>query len=187
MLAGFYCVTAYELRKSPAPGAPAFWPSASPLPHSSAQPTLLVFLHPRCPCSRATLDELARVLHEHPGVAATAVFVRPEGVPGSWEHDTLWRDAGQIPGLKRCVDEQGREAQRFDAAASGHTLIYRPDGRLVFEGGLTASRGHYGANLASDAALAALDAKPAAESQWPVYGCPLLDEPKSCCKAKSEP
>jgi hypothetical protein len=184
VMIGFYRLAAYELRQNPTVGAPKIWPADSQLPHAPARSALLVFLHPKCPCSRATLDELARILHEHSDVDATAVFVRPEGVPEAWEQSDLWQDAGRIPGLSRHVDEDGVEARRFDVTASGHTLIYRPDGRLAFEGGLTAARGHYGQNSASDAALTALQAAPASPLDFPTYGCPLLDEPQSCCKAK---
>ncbi|HEY5312193.1 MAG TPA: hypothetical protein VIK18_06725 [Pirellulales bacterium] len=184
VLLGFYRITAYELRRSPAVGAPRMWPAESRLPHSPSHSTLLVFLHPRCPCSRATLDELGRVLHGHRDVQATAVFVRPDGLPEAWEQSELWHTASQIPGLEKRVDAGGEEARRFDVTASGQTLIYGPDGRLAFEGGLTATRGHYGRNSASDAALDVLKAAPASPLEFPTYGCPLLDEPQSCCKVK---
>lgn len=185
VLLGFYRLTAYELRKSPAIRAPRTWPADSGLPHSASRATLLIFLHPKCPCSRATLDELGRLLYEHPDVEATAVFVRPDDVPEAWEKSELWQEADRIVGLNKHVDEGGREARRFDVTASGQTLIYSPDGHLAFEGGLTASRGHYGQNAASDAALGALEAAPATPLEFPTYGCPLLDEPQSCCKAKT--
>jgi hypothetical protein len=185
VLLGFYRLTAYELRPNPVIGAPREWPEASCLPHTPGRSTLLVFLHPKCPCSRASLDELARVLHESPGADATAVFVKPDGVPAAWEQTTLWREAAQIAGLSVLVDEGGQEARRFAVTASGQTLVYGRDGRLAYEGGLTATRGHYGKNAASDGVLATLQSPLGARLEFPTYGCPLLDEPQSCCKAKN--
>ena len=55
--------------------APANWPVASTLPHTSRTPTLLVFLHPLCPCSHATLAELERLLaRTHGGLSVLVIF-----------------------------------------------------------------------------------------------------------------
>src|SRR6266481_530299 len=52
----------YESAPGEGAGAPARWPSDSRIPLDRTRPTLLVFLHPRCPCSRATATELERLL-----------------------------------------------------------------------------------------------------------------------------
>src|SRR5687768_7810135 len=38
--------------------APLQWPRSSQIVPSASQPTLLMFVHPHCPCSRASLSEL---------------------------------------------------------------------------------------------------------------------------------
>ncbi len=40
------------------------WPVDSVVTRSKTRPTLLVFAHPKCPCTRATIDELAWVLRD---------------------------------------------------------------------------------------------------------------------------
>ena len=38
------------------------WPEGSPIPRVGSRPTLLIFLHPCCPCSRASVAELAHIM-----------------------------------------------------------------------------------------------------------------------------
>src|SRR4051812_18830224 len=42
--------------------APLRWPGASAIRPEPGRPTLLVFAHPRCPCTRASIEELSRLL-----------------------------------------------------------------------------------------------------------------------------
>src|SRR5207302_1046515 len=48
------------------PGAaatpPSHWPEDSRIERSPSRPTLVTFVHPHCPCSRASLEELDRVM-----------------------------------------------------------------------------------------------------------------------------
>src|SRR4051794_8630920 len=66
--------------------APAQWPSDTQLVHDPSRPTLLLSIHPQCPCSRATLSELARLMTRSQGkVNAIVLVVRPAGVAAGWE------------------------------------------------------------------------------------------------------
>src|SRR5256885_12925703 len=48
--------------------------------------TLVVTLHPKCPCSTATLEELARLASvSENGVAIDVLIVRPAGEAEGWE------------------------------------------------------------------------------------------------------
>ena len=54
------------------------WPRESGLVRDSQQPTLVMFVHPHCPCTRASLAELTAILTRCNGkVACRLVFVRP--------------------------------------------------------------------------------------------------------------
>lgn len=113
---------------------------------------------------------------------AQIVFVKPDGAPHDWDHTALWQAAERLPGVKLVRDAAGEEAQIFDVATSGHTLVYDPQGRLLFSGGITAGRGHYGANSASDTLIALLGGAVADSSVTQVFGCPLNN--MSNCEAK---
>ena len=59
--------------------------------------------------------------------------------------------------------------------------LYREDGKLLFSGGVTVSRGHEGDSAGGDLLYAILSQKsPAADQSTPVFGCRL-------CVASSAP
>ncbi|MDP9172995.1 MAG: RedB protein [Planctomycetota bacterium] len=159
------------------PGAAAFpesdWPTDSSLLLATDRFSLLVFVHPECPCSRATLSELNRLLARCTNnVATTVVFVASVNGLQAVQSTALWNIAG-ISGVKRITDIGGVEAKRFDAATSGQAYLYSPRGKLLFQGGITDSRGHEGDNAGSDAIVNLVQGKPAREEKSPVFGCPL--------------
>jgi len=162
------------------PGAQ--WPNASSIPFAAAPFTLVMVIHPHCPCSRASIGELA-ILMAHSGgkLAADVVFVEPPGLGERWTKTDLWSSAGTIPGVRRIID-RGGEAKLFGAATSGQTMVYDRNGRLRFSGGITLARGHYGDNDGVSAILATLGAPSKGNRDEPitnrttteVYGCPLF-------------
>lgn len=177
-----------------APGVPASappqWPAATTIPRDSRLPTLIMLVHPQCPCSRASVYELARLMAHCDGkLQAVVLFIRPPEAPAGWERSELWSDAQAIPGVTVRPDDNGRESARFGAATSGQTLLYAADGRLVFAGGITESRGHGGDNVGeSDIQKIVLNSSPdmpPPHATTPVYGCPLFSQetgstPKGC-------
>jgi hypothetical protein len=154
---------------------PAEWPSGAISHLESNLPTLVVFVHPHCGCSQATLDELAQIMARCRGRARAYVYVyAPKSEPPNWVKTGLWRDAEAIPGVRVMEDPDGRETRRFGASTSGQTLLYNATGQLVFNGGLTASRGHLGANDGEDAVVSLLLTGKASYKTTRVFGCSLL-------------
>lgn len=149
------------------------WPAESPLSYSIDKPTLLVFFHPRCPCSRATASELNRVVVGHPEISVVPVMFCPESRPDDWANTTLVRNMTEIAGAAPHEDVGGLEATRFGATTSGHVLLYSPGGRLLFSGGVTSSRGHEGENTACESLKRVLRGESPHLSSFPVYGCPI--------------
>jgi hypothetical protein len=160
--------------------AAAHWPAESSIPRDAGRPALLMFVHPRCPCSHASLAELARIMSRIPGRAGVGVvFVRPAGLEAGWEQARLWRAAADIPGLRMHVDAGGVEAARFGATISGCALLYDASGALVFRGGITSARGHEGDSAGKQAILAWFESAPRA-TETPVFGCPLFEGAPPC-------
>lgn len=155
--------------------APEMWPADSKVSLSAGVPVLVVFAHPRCPCSRATVGELALIMAKARGqVQAQVWFYRPAGTPEDWAHTDLWRGAGEIPGVSVAGDEGGVEAARFYATVSGQTLLYGGDGRRLFNGGITSARGHSGDNAGRSAVVALLRGERFQAVDTPVFGCALF-------------
>jgi hypothetical protein len=167
-----------SLNYESAPGAPgqppADWPAESKIQRGVGVPTLVIMAHPHCPCTRATLGELAVLMARvHKRVTAVVVFVVSNGVPEKWEETDLWRDAGQIPGVRVLKDPGGKEAALFGALASGQTMFFDAGGKLQFSGGITASRGHSGDNAGRSTITALLLGGKSEIKTTPVFGCYL--------------
>lgn len=156
------------------PGASA-WPVGTSISRQSHRQTLILFAHPHCPCTRATLRELERVAAQTEGALDIRVeFVQPPGTSTDWARTDLWQAAASIPGVKVALDHNGLEARRFGACTSGESFLYDSAGRLMFQGGITPARGHEGDSAGKTAILRCLFGQ-SAETFAPVFGCPLLD------------
>jgi hypothetical protein len=157
-----------------APGEPArTWPRAAPVPRSNGRPQLLLFVHGQCPCSRATIGELARVVARYQSVDVTVIVYNPAAGSGGGTSSDLWHAAAAIPGV-RLIDDPGAALSRlFGAVTSGQTMLYAANGDLVFTGGITASRGHAGDNDGVEALLSILGGQPPRHRTTPVFGCSL--------------
>jgi hypothetical protein len=155
---------------------PARWPRASQLRRSGLRDTLLIFVHPGCPCSRASLAELTRFRSiTGDSVEIFIVFLLPDLTTAEWERTDTWTAATRVPHAELLTDTMGTEAARFGAETSGQVLLYNAEGDLTFAGGITGSRGHEGDNPALREVLALVDSHPPRLRQSSVYGCPLSD------------
>ena len=164
----------YKATPGEAGAAPARWPdAAAALERDASRPTVVMLIHPRCPCSRASLTELNQVMNGAPGVTAYLLFSIPEEAQDGWADGESWDRAAEIPGARRVIDRGGRLAAAFGVEVSGHTLLYDRAGRLRFSGGVTGARGHEGDNAGRQQLAALLDGG-LEDGASAVYGCELV-------------
>jgi hypothetical protein len=175
--AGFAVLWRYAAAAGPPSIAPAVWPAGSRLPRAADGATLVMFVHPRCACSRASLDDLAHLMSRVP-VHAVIAFIVPRGVEPGWKHSGLYDQAARLPGAVIADDEGGVESRRFGAATSGATLLYDARGALLFAGGITDVRGHAGDSFGEERMVALLSGGAADRRDSPVFGCRLEEETK---------
>ncbi|MDW8220421.1 MAG: hypothetical protein RML40_07820 [Bacteroidota bacterium] len=155
--------------------------------HKYTKPTVTIFLHPYCPCSRASLTEFAVLAHEFRGMADFRVlFMKPISRQRTWvERSSLYARAQAMPYCTVNIDDNGVEAALVNAVTSGFTTVYSPEGRLLFSGGITGARGHEGNNPGEEAVRVILrkyyssrDGK-TLTNLWstaaPTFGCTLRD------------
>jgi hypothetical protein len=186
VVGGFAWLWKYEMSPGAVRAAPAHLDAALPTGNVIAAPyTLFLTLHPHCPCSKATVRELNRIVTRCDSkLKVVVLIIRPLDVPAGWERTGLWDEAASIPGVIVEADVAALRSRSLGAETSGQAILYSPGGQLLFQGGITSSRGHEGDNAGSDAIVAAvvnhLDC-PAAPPTTAVYGCPLTSEP---CTAK---
>jgi len=151
---------------------PAHWPLASRISPARGMATLLMFAHPQCPCTRAGVGELEKLIAQCNGrVRVHVIFYKPPGASDEWAHTDLWRSAAAIPGVEVQCDEHGAEAALFGANTSGYVVLYDQAGQLRFNGGITSERGHSGDNEGRSAIVAILTGRPPRITTMPVFGC----------------
>jgi len=155
------------------------WPTDSTIHLSHDLPTLVMFAHPQCPCTHASMDELAQVVaHIQRKAQIYVLFYTPKGSGRDWENSDLRRTAEKIPGVTVLSDVDGVEAARFGAETSGHTFVFDRDGRLLFNGGITASRGHSGDNAGESSIVSLINNHAVDRAQTFVFGCALGNREK---------
>ena len=156
------------------------WPAGSKISRSSNLPALVMTVHPQCPCTRASLGELEELMaHVQGRVQVYVLFSKPSGFPDSKVYSTLWQTAKKISGVQVIFDEDGQESKIFGTQVSGEALLYDREGHLLFHGGMTASRGHFGDNAGKQAIMDYVLTGTAHRHQTFVFGCPLFNHLKS--------
>jgi hypothetical protein len=172
---GLWLTWNYQNTPGVAASAPVKWVMESRIQRTRELPTLVLAIHPHCPCSRATIGELALLMAHVQGlVNANVVFVKPHEFSEDWEKTDLWKSASGIPGVTVMTDEDGVEAAHFGSRTSGQVVLYDADGQLIFSGGITSSRGHSGENEGRSAIASWLISRNDPTSQTQVFGCSLF-------------
>ena len=179
IVVGITVAFAYQYRPAESAIAPERWPATSSCMFASDCATLVMFLHPHCVCSRASLHELAALLARWPGrFNAQLIFINPTAALSNGTCTELWNSAAKISGVTLRVDDQGTEQRHFRARVSGEVFVYAPSGSLLYHGGITAGRGHVGDNPGREALESLLLQDQPTACVRPVFGCEL-----SSCRA----
>lgn len=179
--AGLSVLMNYEYTPGVSAKAPERWPGEIPLKMSQNLPTLVMFVHPRCPCTRASISQLAALITRHHHSVNTYVFVFHPATNAEWSKTDVWDSAVAIPGVKVSIDNNGTRAAAFNAKTSGQAYLYDTQGRLVFSGGITPARGQVGPseglrNL--EMSLAAIPSGAFEKRTSSVFGCPFNKLPR---------
>jgi hypothetical protein len=189
--ASTWWITAYQFgtdRVSPESYA-ASWPAGTSIAPAKHGPTLILFLHPKCPCSRATLAQAELLLadlqkHQVALPATYVVATLPDTGNDDWTDTENLRRASQLPGAKLLIDRGGIEAQRFGATISGAIMLFDKDLKRHYAGGITASRGMEGSNIGCDAVRSLLQGDEVVVSSIPAFGCRLCLPHESVSQVK---
>ena len=120
---GFGMLARYKNGTGAQGTAPARWPDVTRIARGEKL-SLVVFAHPYCPCTRASLSQLREILSSAgDGIRATVVFLEPDGDAEAVRGSRLWSSAASIPGVQLLLDETGGQddllhrPHRFDAVA----------------------------------------------------------------------
>ncbi|RNC82798.1 MAG: hypothetical protein ED559_13820 [Phycisphaera sp.] len=163
------------------PGAiakpPAILDDSFPLDDSRY--TLFIAVHPKCPCTSASLYELERLIaRSHDSLVVHAYVYRPSGQPSGWIDLEPLASLAMLDSVSWEWDVDGKAAQKLGSLTSGSVVLYGPDGQPLYWGGITSARGHAGDNAGSDSILQVLRHGTVRPSTGPVYGCELIGSAK---------
>lgn len=157
--------------------APSAWPEVLGTfnPEGDAL-TIVMAAHPQCSCTRASLAQLERLLARFPQQmhALVCVYQMPGQKAQAVQQSAFWKHLEALPGVEPKLDPEGTITALLGAEVSGSVAAFNRTGTLVFQGGLTASRGHEGPSLAIDhlAQLASGHVpEKGAVASAPVFGC----------------
>lgn len=145
--------------------------------------TLVMAVHPRCPCTRASLSELQRLEADLKGqlIIHLLVYTPTQGSDPAWARDAF--DTLRRFGFsdRAEIDYNGSKANQLGCLTSGSVVLFSPDGEPKFWGGITSSRGHEGPNRGVDAVRSIVAEGLQGSSSTPVFGCPITGDPTSAC------
>ena len=183
---GLQKIESYSSTPGTAAEAPAKWPGSALVTPQAGRSTLVMFIHPQCSCTRASLAELKTILERtHGAVSAWIVVLKPSGMNDEWAEAGSAGTARSMSGVTVVTDDNGTEADRFGALTSGHAVLYSAAGKLQFSGGITAARGHVGENSGERSVVSLVATGKADADRHEVYGCGLHD-PASSARPPSE-
>jgi len=174
---GFLAVVAFNTSPGVTGAPPLHWPHGAGIAASARIPQVLIFVHPLCGCTAASIAELAKLTElQRPNGADIAFLVFRPNSGSSWSRHALEEDVRYLPASRLLWDDGGAEAKRFGVRTSGTVLLYNAAGDLLFYGGVTGARGHEGGNYGIDTLAQLLRNPPPARTvpaRAKIFGCAL--------------
>jgi len=170
---GYTWLFRYSFVAGEASTSPGSIPHVLASPGSSSRWQVFLALHPHCPCSLATVRELAKILTRAADVSVVTVLMyKPSNEPDGWLEGRLLDECRRMNCRIR-PDPEGGFAKALGTVTSGDVVVYDASGKLRYHGGITGSRGHEGDNLGQQAVIDILRGHNASRTAMPVFGCPI--------------
>lgn len=171
---GFRSIHAYESTPGVDGSSPGSWPLDSVLRPSPCRVDIVVAVHPRCPCTRASLETLGSIVRDKPSLATVRLLIyRPVGSSQDWTEPGRARGSAAVPGAVAIDDPGGFEAARFGLATSGAAAVFDRKGRLQYVGGFNVARGSSEPSAGADALASILLGRAPDRSSCGAFGCPM--------------
>jgi hypothetical protein len=180
-LAAFSYINRYSTR----PGAVGELPPRSEIQRilsNNDQTSIILFVHPKCVCSDATVDELKDLLSQFEKKQQPQVYVQfyyPADKTPEWAKESdLYKKLSLFKDWHLRLDQAGGQAFAWGAMTSGYAIMVNKQGNVIFNGGLTVTRGHRGENIGKSGLKKAIsfysELSPDTPLQGPTFGCSLF-------------
>lgn len=175
---GLYLLMKHEVSPGKPGQPPVKWPKDSKIKLSSDKDTLVMFVHPQCPCTQASIEQLSTLTNQK-NLSIKILVLNPSLKPEDWDNNAI-SQLVLAPAVKIEQDIDGLEAKRFGSETSGQTLLYDARGDLIFAGGITGARGKTGSNQGLIQLCTALKERSSPKvRQSLVFGCSLINNTAS--------
>jgi hypothetical protein len=167
----------YKMQPGPVGKLLTYWPQNIEIKHDQNLYNIVMFAHPKCGCTYSSVVELEKLLRlKNKKINAKIFFYRPTGSKKDWSDGESKKLASKLEGAKVYDDEGGQIARHFGAMTSGQVMLFSPEGKLYYAGGITESRGHVGVNAGSRAIASVAETGIPSEKREHTYGCVLFSE-----------
>lgn len=171
----FGALNFYKLRPGPVGKIQKSWPVNTPFEYDRNFYNLVLFAHPKCGCTYASLVELEKLLNETNNKLKVKVFFyHPKGSGPTWSEGESRKLALKLPATEVYDDVAGIVARNFGAMTSGQVMVYSPGGELTYAGGITESRGHIGDNQGIRSIASVIATGMPNIQMQPTFGCMLF-------------
>jgi hypothetical protein len=164
---------AHAFRPSETGDSPRQWPARSALKREAGRGHVVLFAHPGCPCTLATLTNLAELSERLPDRFEVSIVFVTCGLNQDFVARAPVVKAAEQMRTARVWDDDGREAHAFGARVSGEVFAFNEFGEAVFHGGVTAARGHVGGSDGLRQLERTLMDSSRGVIEAPVFGCRL--------------
>ncbi len=155
---------------------PASWPDDAPFARESGRWTFVLAAHPKCPCTRATADQILKTMTRAQDDATLVVLSFTTDDKPDTAGPGVLSSLAHLPNVRFLPDPEGRLSARFGALTSGHLVAFDAAGITRFSGGLTPSRGMVGPATGLAVIEDLLAGRTPKTESAAVYGCPLCPE-----------
>jgi hypothetical protein len=170
----YHAVRRFETTPGRGAAGRTMWPVRSRIVLDHDRWTLVMLIHPHCSCTRASLQELERIIEmSGPSLQTYVLVYRPADFKAGWEKTETFEAAKRLQRAHVIADADGVEARLFGGFTSGQTFLYDREGALRFSGGITSLRGHAGVNRGSMDVVDIVHAR-AEKGTHPVFGCAIV-------------
>lgn len=164
--------------QSTRPGLAATPPLKTEELHLDSQnETLVLFIHPRCQCTKASAYELGQLESKvKSAFNVRVVAYYPEHESQDWADTALLDGLRALPRTQIIYDKGGKLSYSLGARSSGYTMLFNNKGQLQFRGGLTESRGHTGESQGGRSIAALIEGREPEARVTPHFGCSLFSQ-----------
>ena len=179
VMGGWCWLISYGAQTNAPVGLPVnAWPESSQIRFCEGRWNLVLFAHPKCACTKATVREMHRLIvnlnREGDHRVEVKVLVSTPAYPSAeWTQTSLLQQIHDLPSATVQFDRGGHQSRKFAVNTSGTVMLFGPDRNLRFRGGITIARGHEGDSVGQGSIRALVSGRHSAITDAPAFGCTL--------------